>query len=105
MFKLNKESGFVKLIITIIIAIIILSYFGFDLRAVIESPGTQGNLGYVWGIVVSVWDTYLSNPVSYIWNDIFIDLFWDTFVENMNRLKNGEATTIEELTPTATPIK
>jgi len=95
----NKQKGFFKIIILVIIAIIILSYFGFDLRAIIESPETQGNLGYVWGLVVTVWNNYLSGPILYLWNDIFIDLLWDSFIDNMNRLKNHQTTTIEDLAP------
>ncbi len=100
--KINSQSGLIKLIIVIIIAIIILSYFGFDLRAIVEAPETQGNLGYVWGLVVHVWDSYLVGPATYLWNDIFIDLLWETFIENMERLKAGESTTIEEMAPTIT---
>lgn len=96
---INKQQGFIKLIIIIIIAIIILSYLGFDLRAIVESPESQGNLGYVWGLVVGVWDTYLVGPASYLWNDIFIDLLWDSFVDNLERVKGGDPTTIEELAP------
>ena len=98
----KKQSGFIKFIIIIIIAIIILSYFGFNLRAIVESPTTQGNLGYVWGGVVFVWDTWLVGPVSYLWNDIFINLLWDSFIDNMKKIKAGEPTTIEELAPSTT---
>ena len=99
---INKQSGFIKFIVIVIIAIIILSYFGFDLRAIVEAPGTQGNLGYVWGLVSDVWNNYLVGPISYLWNDIFIDLLWDSFVENLERIKGGEATTITELAPEVT---
>ena len=103
MFKnINTESGLIKLIVIIIIAIIVLSYFGFDLRAIVEAPETQGNLGYVWGLVVHVWDTYLVGPATYLWNDVFIDLLWNTFIENMDRMKAGQPTTMEEMAPTIT---
>ncbi|MBU1557344.1 hypothetical protein KKC45_00035 [Patescibacteria group bacterium] len=96
---INKQSGFLKLVIIIVIAIIILSYFGFDLRAIVESPESQGNLGYVWSLVIGFWDNYLAGPASYLWNDIFIDLIWNTFVENLERLKGGETMTLTELAP------
>jgi len=96
----NKQSGFIKLIFIIIIAIIILSYFGFDLRTIVESPETQGNLGYVWEGVTYVWVNWLSLPANYLWNDVFINLLWDSFIDNMERIKGGQATTIEELAPT-----
>ncbi len=99
----NKQRGFIKWILIIIIAVIILSYFGFDLRTIVESPETQGNLGYVWSIVAGVWTNYLAEPILYLWNDIFIDLLWDSFIDNLERLKGGESTTIEELSPEVLP--
>ncbi len=99
---INKQSGFIKLIFIIVVAIIILSYFGFDLRSIVEAPETQGNIGYVWGGVVYVWENWLAGPISYLWNDIFIDLLWDSFIENLERIKGGETTTITELAPEVT---
>jgi len=96
---INKQSGFIKLILMIIIAIIILSYFGFNLRGIVESPETQGNLGYVWGLTVGVWDNYIGGPITYLWNDIFIDLMWNPFVDNLERNKRGESSTIEDMSP------
>ncbi|MFH1402120.1 MAG: hypothetical protein ABIG87_00665 [Patescibacteria group bacterium] len=95
----NDNRGLVKWIIIILIAIIILSYFGFDLRAIVGSDATQNNLSYVWGLAVTVWNDYLSRPILYFWHNIFIDLLWESFVDNMNRIKNGEPTTIENLAP------
>ena len=65
----------------------------------IESPQTQSNLKYVWGLTVSIWDDYLARPVLYLWNDIFIDLLWNSFIDNLQRIKAGEPTTIEQLAP------
>ncbi|MFH1402140.1 MAG: hypothetical protein ABIG87_00765 [Patescibacteria group bacterium] len=96
-FKNNK--GFIKWLFLILLAVIALGYFGFDLRTIIESEPVQDNLSYLWGIGVTVWNEYLSQPVLYFWHNIFIDLLWETFVENMERLKAGQATTAEQLAP------
>jgi hypothetical protein len=85
----------VKLIILIIIAIIALSYFGFDLRGIVEAPQTQENLSYVWGLLISLWENILRRPVLFFWQNIFIDLLWETFVSNFERLKAGESTDFE----------
>ena len=95
----NDNRGVIKWIFLILIAIIVLSYFGFDLRAIVESDRTQNNLGYVWGIGVTVWNEYLSQPILYFWHNIFIDLLWESFIENMERIKAGQPTTIEDLSP------
>lgn len=49
-FHNNKQGGFIKLILIVIAVIIALSYFGFNLRAIVEAPATQDNLGYAWGL-------------------------------------------------------
>ncbi len=95
----NDNRGLIKWIVIIIIAIIVLSYFGFDLRGIVESEQTQNNLGYVWGGIVLVWDSYLSQPILYFWNNIFIDLLWNSFIDNMERIKAGQPTTITEMAP------
>ena len=95
----NDKRGLVKWIVIILIAVIVLSFFGFNLRSIIESDLTQNNLGYLWGLGVIVWDDYLSQPILYFWHNIFINLLWDSFVDNMERIKVGEPTTIEELAP------
>ncbi len=89
-FKFKKDNrGLIKWIFIIIIAIIILSYLGFDLRAIVEAEGTQNNLNYVWGGVVMIWNNYLSDPILYFWNNIFLNLIWSAFVENMEIIGNG----------------
>ncbi len=95
----NDNRGLISWLVIILIAVIVLSFFGFDLKSIIESDLTQNNLGYLWGLGVMVWNDYLSQPILYFWHNIFINLLWDSFVENMERIKAGESTTIEELSP------
>lgn len=43
-----KESGFMRLIIFLIVAIILASYFfKFDIKRAVEDPQTQSNFGYL----------------------------------------------------------
>ena len=75
---INKQSGLIRMAIIIIILVLVLSYIGFDLKTFVESDKTQGNLRYVWGGVMWVWDSILSPiwtryiyPVwSYFWSFI-----------------------------------
>jgi len=100
MFNLkNDNRGLVRWIFIIIIAIIILSYFGFDLRGIIEAEGMQNNLSYVWGGVIYVWNAYIAGPFDYLWNDIFIDLIWSAFIENMEIIKGGGPVIDPEIAP------
>ncbi len=62
----KTDQGFIKWIIIIIIALIILGYYGFDLRKAIEAPATQSNLTYVQQIVSNIWHNYLEGIVRWI---------------------------------------
>jgi hypothetical protein len=94
---MNKKAGFIKTIVIIVIALLVLSYFGFNLRETVEDPTTQSNFSYVTGFVVNVWNNYLKRPAVYLWNDIFIELIWNTAVENLKRLNSGQQSTIHDL--------
>jgi hypothetical protein len=74
------NGGFIKLIIAIVIALIVLSYFGFDLRKVIEAPQTQENLRYFWSLLQNIWFTYIWKGISYIWEEIIIGYLWKNIV-------------------------
>ncbi len=78
-----------KLIIIIIILIAALSYFGISIRSVVESDLFQSNFSYIWNWVKHIWNNYLIGPAKYLWYDVIVNLLWDSFVENMNRIKNG----------------
>lgn len=49
------KQGLVKEILLIIVALIILGYFGFDFQRIFESDLVQKNLNYVWEGVKNVW--------------------------------------------------
>jgi|SRR5581483_5185061 len=84
----------VKYIILALIVIIVLSYFGYDLKAIIEAPTTQNNLHYAWGGVSYVWD-YIKGPVTYLWNQVFIGILWQAFIHNLGRINSGAPTELE----------
>lgn len=84
-----------KYILLFIGLVIILSYFNVDLRSIVEAPQTQKNIAYmtevgqkVWeGFLKPIWDNYLSEPVLYFWQNIFVDILWRTFTESIDILK------------------
>lgn len=81
------------------ILILALSYFNISIRSVVESPAGQDNLNYVGGTGRSVWNDYLKKPASYFWNDIFINIFWKSFVSNMERIRDGKPTDFDTAVP------
>lgn len=85
----------IKYIVLSIIAILVLSYFGYDLRTIVEAPTTQNNIHYVSGGIGFVWNEYLSQPVSYFWNNIFIGILWNAFIHNLGRVNEGAPTELQ----------
>jgi len=89
--KDSGQEGIIGWIILIIIAILILSYFGFSLRDLGDDPTTQDNFSFVIEWVRVVWEDYLSGPVTWIWENI-IEFIWnDLFLANLERLKDGDS--------------
>ena len=86
----NTNSGLVRLIILIVIALLVLSYFNIDIKSTVEKPQTQQNVGYVKGVALNVWNNFLSKPVLYFWNNIFVGLLWSAFQNNIDLIKKGK---------------
>jgi Flp pilus assembly pilin Flp len=75
------KKGLIGTIIVIIIALVVLGYFGFNIKDIFNSPTVQANLNSAWNFVVMVWNNYLSGPVLYVWN-----ILWNLFKTGMNSL-------------------
>jgi hypothetical protein len=73
----SREGGLIKAILLIVIALIVLGFFGYNLRDIIASPAVQDNLAYAWGLVVKLWDMVLATPARWIWDNIIINLIWN----------------------------
>ncbi len=76
----------IKTIIYIIIVIVILGYLGVDIKRAVESPTTKENFSYVTQAAIYVWDHVLEKPVTYVWNEVLVNLVWDSLIE---KLKNN----------------
>ncbi len=84
----------IKYIILGLIALIVLSFFGYDLKAIIEAPLTQSNLQYAGDGVSYVWD-YVKGPITYVYNNIIIGILWNAFVHNLGRIDAGAPTELQ----------
>ena len=100
--KNKKEKGIslIGIIILGLILILVLSYFKISVKSVVESPTAQENITYVGGGTRNLWNDYLKAPASYLWNDIFINIFWKSFINNMERIRDGQPTDYELNAPT-----
>lgn len=78
------------MIIIIVIAIAILSWYGVDIKKFFTSPQAQKNFGYIWDFIKNVWTNYLESPALKLWG-IWTDYIWGPL---LNMLKRGDTTTI-----------
>jgi hypothetical protein len=72
-FRNSKNGGFVKAVIIIVVALLIISALGYNLRDVISDPNTKDNFGFAWEWVLKLWG-YVKGPVQYIWNEVILKL-------------------------------
>lgn len=77
-----------KWIIVIVIAIGIVSYFGFDLKSIFESDTAKKNYAWFWNIVVYVWQHFLSMPAQWVWDNVVVDIIWKLFKFGLENIGN-----------------
>lgn len=90
------NQGFLRFIIVLIIFIIILSFLGVNLKGVFQHPLVKENFSFLYDAGLFIWNKYLEKPAKFLW-DIFKTYIWDSFIENMWRIKQGGSpTSVEE---------
>ncbi len=71
---MKRDQGLIKWILLIVIAVIILGYYGFSIRAALESPVTRDNLNVLQDIAIKIWQYVLRAPVVFVWEHILLPL-------------------------------
>jgi ammonia channel protein AmtB len=85
-------------VVVIVIALLALSYYGFDLKKTVESPTTQSNFSYAWTSVLYIWTTYLKEPVTKAYT-LFVDLILKPSLEDIKRINSGQLPVSEQQYP------
>ena len=93
----NKKAGIsiLGIIILAVLVILVLGYFHISIRAVVNNPTSQDNINYVKGGTESIWDEYLAQPAHYLWQDVWLNIFWQGFINNMERIRDGQPTSLD----------
>jgi hypothetical protein len=71
--KINQKSGFIKMVILIIIAIAVLSWYGI-------------NLDQISAFVVSIWNKFLATPAKFLWTT-WVEHIWVPFMNSVSTVK------------------
>lgn len=88
-YNIPTDRGIIRTIIIIVVALLVLSYFGYNLRDIVNSPTSQSNFSYVGEVIGNVWNNYLKAPATYVWN-IFVVYVWEPAFDAMVKRKAGE---------------
>jgi hypothetical protein len=71
------KRGFIKAIIIVLIAIVILGYvFHISILDILNNTKVQESLGWLWNLIVAIW-SYVQAPIMYIWNTFVIGIIWN----------------------------
>jgi len=94
----NEQRGIsiLGIIFLTVVIILVLSYFNISIRSVVNSPTGQENVNYVKEGTRNLWTTYLAGPVSYLWNDVWVNIFWKGFISNMERIRDDQPTDFDK---------
>ncbi len=88
--------GFINIrnLVVVIIILVILGLSGVSVEEdIVQNEGVQENTSYVLSGVLNIWNNYLAGPFMFLWQDVFVELIWESFILNMQRLRNGETPT------------
>ena len=91
---MKKDKAFVGIIVLVIIAILLLSYLGFDLKKIFTSDVVKNNFSYVWNFLKDLWNGYLVKPWNFIWDSAFkplLSIMWKAFLAGLDGIKNANA--------------
>ena len=89
----NKQGGLIKMIILIIIAIAVLSYFRIDIKEFFTSPMFKTNMGYIGNFLKDLWSNYLAEPAHKLW-EVWVDHIWGPFMDMLKREDHAKIPTI-----------
>jgi hypothetical protein len=101
-FFSQRNRGFLQLIIIIVIALIVLGYFGLNIQHILATPTVHDNLTYAWGVAVSIWHSYLAGPAQWVWENVG-KVLWNLFLSGLGNLSNNNGQIPAQQVPVPTP--
>ena len=100
--KVPRNRGIVGIVVILVIALLILSYYGISIRQTVQSPAGQDNFSYVWGGIEYVWDTYLKAPLTYLYN-LYVNVFLKPSIADFQNINAGRLPNAENNLPNNYP--
>lgn len=84
-----KNSGFIQLLVILVLFVIILSLFGVSLTSLFGDKTMRENFSFLFNNTQYIWRTYLASPARIV-VALWVRYVWIPFTESMNRIRQGE---------------
>ena len=81
---MKGNRGIIKMVLVIVLALVVLGFFGYNLKDIVNSPDVKGNFSYVWELLAKLWNWILT-PLSWVWDNIAIKLVWNNLQALLNK--------------------
>ena len=66
-FHPGTKQGLIRTILVIVVAVVVISVLGFDIRAAMEHPQTQANFSFLGQFIADIWNQYLAQYWEIVW--------------------------------------
>ena len=67
---MKEKRGLIKILLMIVITLVALGFFGYNLREITSSPAVRDNLVFVWELIVKIWHNFILTPVFWLWGKV-----------------------------------
>lgn len=67
---MRGNRGFIGVILLIVGTLVVLGFFGYDLKSIVDSKATAANLSYIGDISVHIWNIFVVTPAIWLWDKI-----------------------------------
>lgn len=68
--RVQTNRGLVKTIVIFVLALIIISYLGLNIKSIVASQTFQDNWTFIKDLAINIWSNYLKGIIDFIWNNI-----------------------------------
>lgn len=98
--KLQKNGGFIKTIVILVLVVATLAYFNVDIAALVESKPVQA----IWSFTKTLFTNFIAPAAEYIWTNILHDFIYENVVDFFTEAEEQIADKdLDSLMDTATP--
>jgi len=73
----QKNKGFIKTIVILILVIATLAYFNVDIATIVESKPVQA----IWSFTKTLWTNFVAPSIEYVWNTVLRDFIFENVVD------------------------